>query len=175
MNIMSNTDPLRAGATLLIDGLERLTRNSDGRLIAASPAALKQFWSWFDGSYAVDGFGRPLVVYRAGSITQCRRGYHFTDKAWRAARYGMPVPYYLRIRRPFETDFCGNLWDAGNGAFNSIDDIAESFRNDPAFDGVIARNIRGAPADRETTTEFIVYSAAQIRPLSSTAYIDAAA
>ena len=59
------------GDTINIDGVERPTKNSDGKPIAKSEAALRNFWKWFGDSKVVDKDGRPLVVYH-GSPTLLR-------------------------------------------------------------------------------------------------------
>ena len=39
-------------------------------MIAQTGDALRNFWGWFKGSRAVDGFGRPNVLYQMGSVTR---------------------------------------------------------------------------------------------------------
>jgi hypothetical protein len=59
------------GDTINIDGVERPTKNSEGKPIAKSEPALRNFWNWFGDSKVVDEDGRPLVVYH-GSPTLLR-------------------------------------------------------------------------------------------------------
>jgi hypothetical protein len=49
--------------TVVIDGIERPTRNSEGRLIHDTLEGVANFWRWFGDSRVVDAEGRPLVVY----------------------------------------------------------------------------------------------------------------
>ena len=51
----------------------RPTRNSEGRLIAQTGDALRNFWGWFKGSRAVDGFGRPNVLYHGTIVRPSRQ------------------------------------------------------------------------------------------------------
>ena len=51
------------GETIVVNGVERPTKNSDGQPIAKSEPALRNFWNWFGDSKVVDDKGRPLVVY----------------------------------------------------------------------------------------------------------------
>jgi hypothetical protein len=48
---------------VVIDGIERPTRNSARRLIHDSVEGIRNFWVWFGDSKVVDALGRPLVVY----------------------------------------------------------------------------------------------------------------
>lgn len=50
------------GDTIVVNGVERPTKNSDGNPIAKSQAALENFWNWFGDSKVVDEDGRPLVM-----------------------------------------------------------------------------------------------------------------
>ena len=49
--------------TLKINGIERPTTNSEGKPIAQTEAAVRNFWAWFGDSKVVDKKGRPLVVF----------------------------------------------------------------------------------------------------------------
>lgn len=49
--------------TIEVDGLDRPTRNSNGKPIYPTEDGIRNFWRWFAGSKAVDAEGRPLVVY----------------------------------------------------------------------------------------------------------------
>lgn len=51
----------------------RPTRNSEGWLIAQTGDALRNFWGWFKGSRAVDGFGRPNVLYHGTIVRPSRQ------------------------------------------------------------------------------------------------------
>lgn len=49
----------------LIDvcGILRSRINSNGQAIHSTPAGITNFWKWFGDSIAIDGNGRPLVLY----------------------------------------------------------------------------------------------------------------
>lgn len=49
--------------TINIDGVDRPTRNSEGKLIHPTEEGIRNFWKWFSGSKVVDEQGRPRVVY----------------------------------------------------------------------------------------------------------------
>ncbi len=53
----------RIPETIDIDGKERPTRNSNGKLIHPTEEGIRNFWKWFGNSKIVDDDGRPLVVY----------------------------------------------------------------------------------------------------------------
>ena len=50
-------------SSIVVDGVARPTRNSEGKPIATTQAALAAFWRWFGDSRVVDADGRPRVVY----------------------------------------------------------------------------------------------------------------
>ncbi len=121
----------------------------------------KDFLLWFGDSLMIDGQGKPLVVYRSGSIEESIRGFFFTDVKSRADQYGEAKPYYLSILNPYITDFNGNTWDEGDGDYCDIDSLAENAAMD-GYDGVIAHNVRGNP-DSEPSLEVVVFTSSQIR------------
>lgn len=49
--------------TVMVDGIERPTRNGAGVPIHPLPEGVRNFWRWFGDGQAVDDQGRPLVVY----------------------------------------------------------------------------------------------------------------
>ncbi|MCR4332437.1 MAG: hypothetical protein NUV34_07015, partial [Sulfuricaulis sp.] len=49
--------------TIDIDGVQRPTKNSEGKPIAQTEEAVRNFWKWFGDSKAVDEQGMPLVLY----------------------------------------------------------------------------------------------------------------
>ena len=50
-------------STILVDGIQRPTVNSEGRPIHPTEEGVRNFWKWFGDSKVVDAQGRPLVVY----------------------------------------------------------------------------------------------------------------
>jgi len=71
--------------TIMVDGVERPTRNSEGMPIHFTIEGITNFWRWFGDSKVVDDEGRPLVLYHAGTFdpydhetfAEMRNGIHF--------------------------------------------------------------------------------------------------
>jgi hypothetical protein len=61
---------IQGDSTIEVDGVQRPTVNSEGRPIAATEEAVRNFWRWFGDSKVVDEQGRPLVVYSGHSNTE---------------------------------------------------------------------------------------------------------
>lgn len=100
------------GDTINIDGVERPTKNSDGKPIAKSEAALRNFWNWFGDSKAVDDKGRPWVVwhgtksefkiFRESMTGKYGRGIYLTPNEFTAQNYGnIKMPLYAKVENPF--------------------------------------------------------------------------
>jgi N12 class adenine-specific DNA methylase len=62
-DLASFVDDEALSEKISIDGVERWTVNSEGRLIAETEDGIRKFWRWFSDSAVVDDEGRPLVVY----------------------------------------------------------------------------------------------------------------
>lgn len=90
--------------TINVDGTERLTRNSEGKLIYPTEEGIVNFWKWFGNSKVVDDKGRPLVVYHGTYIDfdgfdkekiksrfDYSFGFHFTDNKKEASIYADSV------------------------------------------------------------------------------------
>lgn len=79
--------------TILIDGVERPTTNSNGKPIHSTEEGISNFYKWFGNSKVVDEQGRPLVVYHGTAsdfdvfknngtnFEQSTLGYYFTSGA----------------------------------------------------------------------------------------------
>ncbi len=115
-----------AAITLVVDGRERPVRNSLDQPLHWSEEGVRNFWRWFGNSEAVDGDGRPLVVYHgtktdvaAFDITKAGatddglagRGFYFTYNAAEASGYAESdiygvgdspnvIPVYVNVRSP---------------------------------------------------------------------------
>ncbi len=105
--------------TVDVNGVERTTRNSEGRPIAGSVDAVVAFWRWFGESKVVDEFGRPRVVYHGTNVdlAEFRPGSWFAASPALANEFvaggsmnagnrpgpgsGM-YPVYLRIENPLD-------------------------------------------------------------------------
>lgn len=49
--------------TVTVDGIERPTRNSTGKVIHGTVKGIENFWRWFGKSITVDAAGKPIVHY----------------------------------------------------------------------------------------------------------------
>lgn len=110
--------------TLIVDGVERPTRNSNGDPIHWSKEGVRNFWEWFGDSKAVDQAGRPLVMYHGTNDKFVRfehdhphkkdggwlgKGFYFTNNEAMARSYtnlkagadATIMPVYLAVKAPF--------------------------------------------------------------------------
>ncbi|MCP5244887.1 MAG: hypothetical protein H6937_02505 [Burkholderiales bacterium] len=58
-----NIDTKEIPETINIQGVDRPTRNSEGKLIHPTEEGIKNFYAWFGDSKVVDDEGRPRLVY----------------------------------------------------------------------------------------------------------------
>ena len=112
------------GDTIVVDGVERPTKNSEGNLIGNTEESLTNFWRWFGDSKVVDEQGRPLVVYH-GTDTEFEAfnkkyigknaaklggGFYATNVEKEAGGYGKPMMLYASIQNPlYVTNFSKNI------------------------------------------------------------------
>lgn len=135
--------------TININGVKRARNNSNGKPIAATDEALRNFWEWFGSSKVVDDQGRPRVVYhgtdKAFNKINMRKGaqglFWFTsDKAAieagevGAQGRGKIIEMYAKIDSPADWDkydklglgelrrdgFDGAMLDDGDGTFTGF-------------------------------------------------------
>lgn len=142
--------PLDAAAiTLVVDGRERPVRNSLDQPLHWSEEGVRNFWRWFGDSKAVDGDGKPLVVYHATNekFTEFKtgekdglsgKGIYFSE--YPLGQFGENVmSVYLRIHAPItrQTEVPGmrEINSAGIPT-KMVPDVLDQF---PEFDGVINR------------------------------------
>lgn len=98
-----------------VDGVMRPVLNSAGRRIHPTEEGVENFWRWFGNSKAVDGLGRPLVVYHGtqGDFEvfrddiEGRAGFYFTDDLAFANGFAEGdganlLPVFLRVSRPVD-------------------------------------------------------------------------
>jgi Large polyvalent protein-associated domain 5/ADP-Ribosyltransferase in polyvalent proteins/Large polyvalent protein-associated domain 1 len=60
----------QSGDTIEVDGKFRSRLNANGKPIANTDEAIRNFWRWFGDSKVVDDRGRPLVVYHGSPDTR---------------------------------------------------------------------------------------------------------
>lgn len=144
--------------SILVDGVLRPVTNSEGRLIADTPEAQRNFWRWFGDSKVVDVKGQPLVVYHGtgSDISKFNGRSYLTACAAQAGDYaanraeanGHPnvIPIYVSLQSPHiaSTDYIE--W-AGYEAVEIDRSIGDG------FDGFI----------NDSMTEIVVFSPQQIK------------
>lgn len=133
---------LQIPETINIDGVDRPTRNSEGKLIHPAEEGIRNFWKWFGDSKVVDEQGRPLVVYHGTAAdfsefnaefmyagegaSQSGSGFYFTTDKESGSNYalmaqekkdrtgGNVTPVYLALNKPLHIDFMkGEVFGAG--------------------------------------------------------------
>ncbi|QOJ19473.1 MAG: PLxRFG domain-containing protein [Gammaproteobacteria bacterium] len=96
--------------TITIDGIDRPTRNSNGKPIYPTVEGIRNFWKWFGDSRVVDDQGRPLVVYHGTDkdFNEFKKDSFFSDDVNNAKPYGnRVVESYLKIINPEVADYSG--------------------------------------------------------------------
>lgn len=92
--------------TITIDGKERPTRNSNGKLIHPTEEGIRNFWVWFGESEVVDKEGKPKVVYHGSNKDNISNfdpalsrdiGIHFSEKDLSKKFGGIKYEAYLKI------------------------------------------------------------------------------
>lgn len=149
----------RLPSTIEVDGVQRPTINSDGKPIHPTEEGVRNFWKWFKDSKALDGQGRPLVVYhgspdvrgifKGGFVPSMLRGsvYFASDSYAVADTYAddsrafdfqnaepQTVPIYISLKDPLIVDGKGQKWR------ETERHIKEA--KDKGHDGVIIQNTR---------------------------------
>lgn len=177
--------------TIVVDGIERPTTNSNGKPIAQTEEGMRNFWRWFGDSKAVDADGKPLVVYHGTnadfSVFKTTRSGEFgpaiylTDNPREAGEYGEAVkgisfappsanimPVYARIENPY-TKGVDAFWKE----FGRSDSDAAGVERAKAagYDGIIAKradryydNVAHEFVDLgNTLTHYIAFSNTQVK------------
>lgn len=154
-----------AKRTIEVDGVERPVENSEGRPIAKSDEALRNFWRWFGESKAVDWRGRPLVVFHGSpqggfdEFDVSNVGAFFSNRYDIAASYAgtfddvqLPAPgdefydenqgvysTYLKLNNPLVIDWNGKSWGEGPEGLR-LDDWAARAKRE-GRDGLVVENV----------------------------------
>ena len=143
--------------TISINGIERPTRNSNGKLIHPTEEGIRNFWKFFGDSKVTDDDGRPLVVYHStnedfavfdksllGNFTRAntdskaanrlaKAGFWFNERSiadQTAQTISMPV--YLKIENPYMArSVLGSMWNRADSGKSIIPN---------GYDGVIVKD-----------------------------------
>jgi hypothetical protein len=153
---------LKIPEKIKVNGKERSTKNSLGKLIASDIESIENFWKWFADSTVVDEQGRPLVCYH-GTCSDFdefipNTGYDGVGlifvstsfeqaKAHTSCRGGNIMPVYVKIEKLKPRI---HLW---------ADEIkiAKSILKNKNFDGFSLRD------DYESSVGYAVFSPNQIK------------
>ncbi len=122
--------------------------NSLGKPIAHSEEALKNFWSWFNGSKVVDSQGRPLVVYHKtnddidefkmdkigkSDYGYAGRGFYFLPFPLAGYTYGnTTMPVYLSLKNPYILS--NSNWQQPDSPYRWIPTRAAEHSDDAHYD-----------------------------------------
>lgn len=173
----------RGGQTIDVDGVQRLTTNSEGRPIHPTEAGLRNFWRWFGDSAVVDAEGRPLVVHHGspdvrgifaeGFKARSRGDVWFAAKDYAVANsYAIPerafdfqnaedqvIPLYLSLKNPFIVDAKGAFW---RDTERHVDEAKQA-----GHDGIIIKNsvdfYNNPRGKGKTTTVYAWFNPAQAK------------
>lgn len=120
---------------IIVDGVKRHTKNSNGELIGDTELKIRNFYRWFGESKMVDSSGKPLVVYHGTSAifntfklstfgTKMGDGIYFTSFKSDAIKYskrvggGRVIAVYLKceklaeIENPFKKSSISTSYDS---------------------------------------------------------------
>ena len=163
--------------TIQVDGQERPTRNSKGKLIHPTTEGIENFWKWFGDSKVVDGQGKPLVVYRGDEIVRSdfstgydNLGIFFTDSKDDATAYGTNITHvYLLLENPYRIGWRDVFTNYDQAVPSNISPwkIGQDGLKAKGHDGVIV--VEDEDLHEETGeyeflyTQFVVFKTAQIK------------
>ena len=168
--------------TIMVDGVERPTQNSERKLIHPAEKGIRNFYAWFGDSKVVDGQGRPQVIYHGTnsdveSFSHDFQGtsgqgsgepaFFFDSSAENASRYvrgvragGNVIPVFLSLQNPLVVER-NNTKHGYDGEFNKVSfaNFIDDARED-GHDGVIFRDV----LDRgKRSTQYIALDSLQIK------------
>lgn len=137
--------------SVLVDGVDLSAVNSAGKPIHWSVEGVENFWRGFGDSKAVDGEGRPLVVFHGtgADFNEFRsgqgifgRGMYFAKDIHRANDYGNNIyEVYLTLRNPYEVLDINSLEDDYKDADGNVDttSLIEDLKSS-GYDGIIIKD-----------------------------------
>src|SRR5690606_17958642 len=177
-----NAEPLSVAdipETIEVDGVERPTRNSEGRLIHPTEEGIRNFWRWFGDSKVVDRYGRPLIVYHGtyANIDAFRTPAFFAEEPEVASAYAggvspNVVPVYLRISNPLRMDDIGDLEAAIGDSVDltTFDYEWEALESKEVIDAIKGAGYDGVyftadamPDTNETHSSWVAFENTQIK------------
>ena len=112
--------------TILINGAEKSTVNSEGRPIAKTKEAIEHFYNWFGDSLVLDENGNPLVVYH-GSV----QTFEVFDKDRASAEGNVGAGFYFTDN---EDDVDDNYYDGGPDFDSKVERLTEQIQQDEDID-----------------------------------------
>jgi hypothetical protein len=123
--------------TIIVDGKERRTDNSNGDLISQTEDGIRNFWRWFGDSAVIDKDGSPLVVYHGSKalvheFKKVYGGIYFAEDSQISERYAndaKPHEYYLKSPNEFDVN--------ADYAESVLDEIEESVFGEDADEMLI--------------------------------------
>ncbi len=160
-NSSNNSSSSKLPETILIDGKQRSTLNSNGKPIAQTEEGIRNFYKWFKDSKVVDEDGRPMVVYHAtqsdfdsfskdkiGSAIdsgQLGTGFYFTTSVENANNYARNLssntgiaggehirPVYLSVTKPKIAHSLNSERELNSKSSNKISEKIQA----KGFDGI---------------------------------------
>ncbi|HCB60841.1 MAG TPA: hypothetical protein DHV29_08080 [Bacteroidales bacterium] len=114
--------------TITVDGVERPTRNSDGKAIHPTISGIENFWKWFGDSKVVDESGRPLVVNH-GSLSNFTE---FDIEKSGQSNDIAKVGFWFSSAENFGENFAKEIW-YGEGNSPVVYDTYLSIKNPKIF------------------------------------------
>lgn len=160
---------------IVIDGIERSTKNNLGDPIAQTEEGVRNFWKWFGESQMVDNNGQPIVFYHgtnkefnvfdknkfatSNDAGWLGEGFYFYTEKDQAIQYGNTGEYYLKIKEPYYAlpEENKRLSDLNNKKASK--EFSENLKNE-GYDGVYYNgDLRG---------ETVVFEPNQIKSVTNT-------
>jgi hypothetical protein len=133
--------------TIIVDGILRPTRNSEGKLIADTTKEITRFYQWFNDSTLVDKDGRPLVLYYS-KVDKANGSIWFVDVPKLSGVTNKLRPTYLKISNPVSKSDEDDLVELING-----------FETETEYDGIKIKS------SSTGINSYVVYSEKQMRSI----------
>ena len=145
--LVKGVEVKEAPKSLVVNGIDRSSVNSNGRPIHSTEQGVINFWKWFGDSKVVDEQGRPLVVYHGANkdFESFRDGYinFLSTNPKVASVIGRSIiPAYVKLLNPITLDAKAREWDNITYEGKKIDTVdLGRIAYKEGHDGVILKNI----------------------------------